>query len=76
MEKESNDSLDLAELLKFKTEVKDYVDPDLKRDEMEQHKLHLHQARLHRQPKRHSTKGKPWSWNRIRSRPNTKHGYR
>ena len=74
MERERNDSLE--ELLKRKVDVKDYIDPDLKQDEMEQHKLHLlHQERHHRQRKRHAAKGKPWRWNRIRSRPNTKHGY-
>lgn len=39
-----------------------------------QHKLHLHQANRQQLPKT-PAKGKAWSWNRIRSRPNTKHGY-
>lgn len=57
-----------------------YIDPDLREETREQHKLHLHHSskrslaattkRKSRQPK-----GNTWIWNRIRSRPNTKHGY-
>lgn len=74
MEKERDDSLE--ELLKFVVEdTRDYLDPDLLKEEKEQRKLHLRKANSQRLPKDHAAKGKSWSWNRIRSRPNTKHGY-
>lgn len=57
-----------------------YIDPDLQEETKEQHKLHLHHSSKRSQAataKRKSRlpKGNHWSWNRIRSRPNTKHGY-
>ena len=57
-----------------------YIDPDLREETMEQHKLHLHHSSKRSQaatakPKSRQPKGKPWIWNRIRSRPNTRHGY-
>ena len=64
----------LEDLEQFKVEVEEIIDPDLLQEEREQHKLHLHQANRQRLPKT-PTKDKAWSWNRIRSRPNTKHGY-
>nr|DAL21501.1 MAG TPA_asm: hypothetical protein [Caudoviricetes sp.] len=64
----------LEDLEKFKVEVEGIIEPDLLQEEREQHKLHLHQANRQRLPKT-PAKGKAWSWNRIRSRPNTKHGY-
>lgn len=74
MEKEI--SYDLKELMKFFVDVKDAIDPDFVKEEKEQHKLHLHQANCQPLPKvEASKKRKSWSWNRIRSRPNTKHGY-
>lgn len=57
-----------------------YIDDDLREETREQNKLRIHHStktsqaatakRKSRQPK-----GKAWSWNRIRSRPNTNHGY-
>lgn len=64
----------LEDLEKFKVEVEEIIEPDLQQEEREQHKLRLHKANRQRLP-RTSTKGKAWRWNRIRSRPNTKHGY-
>lgn len=64
----------LEDLEKFKVEVEEIIEPDLLQEEREQHKLHLHQANRQQLPKT-PAKGKAWSWNRIRSRPNTKHGY-
>lgn len=65
---------DIEDLEKFKVEIEEFIEPDFKEEEREQHKLHLHHAS--RQPlPRTAPKAKPWSWNRIRSRPNTKHGY-
>ena len=74
MEKEM--SYELKELLKFKVEVKDCIDPDLMKEEKEQQKLRLHKTNRWLVPKKNAAKKrKSWSWNRIRSRPNTKHGY-
>lgn len=43
-------------------------------EEKLQNKLRrFHASRKHLP--RTAPKAKPWSWNRIRSRPNTKHGY-
>lgn len=57
-----------------------YIDPDLQEETMEQHKLHLHHSSKRNQAatakrKSRQPKGKAWIWNRIRSHPNTKHGY-
>lgn len=57
-----------------------YIDPDLREETREQHKLHLHHSSKRSQAataerKSRLPKGNHWSWNRIRSRPNTKHGY-
>jgi hypothetical protein len=44
-------------------------------EEKLQNKLRRIHACRKTQPLRTAPKAKPWSWNRIRSRPNTKHGY-
>lgn len=49
------------------------IDEDFEWDTKEQHKLHLHQEDRKRLPL--AQKPKTWNWHRIRSRPNTKHGY-
>lgn len=57
-----------------------YIDPDIREETREQHKLHLHHSSKSSQAatakrKSRQPKGNTWIWNRIRSRPNTKHGY-
>jgi hypothetical protein len=57
-----------------------YIDPNIREETREQHKLHLHHSSKRSQAatakrKSRQPKGNTWIWNRIRSRPNTKHGY-
>lgn len=57
-----------------------YIDPDIREETREQHRLHLHHSSKRSQAatakrKSRQPKGNTWIWNRIRSRPNTKHGY-
>lgn len=54
-----------------------YCTPDIEQEILEE-KLQNKLRRFHasrKQLPRTAPKAKPWSWNRIRSRPNTKHGY-
>lgn len=54
-----------------------YCTTDIEQEILEE-KLQNKLRRFHASRKhlpRTAPKAKPWSWNRIRSRPNTKHGY-
>lgn len=54
-----------------------YCTTDIEKEILEE-KLQNKLRRFHASRKhlpRTAPKAKPWSWNRIRSRPNTKHGY-
>lgn len=58
---------------RIQEDIRDYYCPE-KLEEKQQNKLRrFHASRKHLP--RTAPKAKPWSWNRIRSRPNTKHGY-
>lgn len=50
-----------------------YIEQEIQ-EEKRQNKLRRFHASRKPLP-RTTPKAKPWSWNRIRSRPNTKHGY-
>lgn len=55
-----------------------YCTTDIEQEILEEEKLQNKLRRFHASRKhlpRTAPKAKPWSWNRIRSRPNTKHGY-
>ena len=51
-----------------------YIEQEILDEEKRQNKLRRFHANRKPLP-RTAPKAKPWSWNRIRSRPNTKHGY-
>ena len=51
-----------------------YIEQEILNEEKRQNKLRRFHANRKPLP-RTAPKAKPWSWNRIRSRPNTKHGY-
>lgn len=51
-----------------------YIEQEILDEEKRQNKLRRFYANRKPLP-RTAPKAKPWSWNRIRSRPNTKHGY-
>lgn len=59
---------------RIQEDIRDYYCPEKLEEEKLQNKLRrFHASRKHLP--RTAPKAKPWSWNRIRSRPNTKHGY-
>lgn len=61
---------------RIQEDIRDYYCPE--KLEILEEKLQNKLRRFHASRKhlpRTTPKAKPWSWNRIRSRPNTKHGY-
>lgn len=61
---------------RIQEDIRDYYCPE--KLEILEEKLQNKLRRFHASRKhlpRTAPKAKPWSWNRIRSRPNTKHGY-
>lgn len=62
-----------------KLEVKGYyycttdIEQEILEEKLQNKLRRFHASRKHLP--RTAPKAKPWSWNRIRSRPNTKHGY-
>lgn len=67
---------------RIQEDIRDYYcTTDIEQEILEeklQNKLQNKLRRFHASRKhlpRTAPKAKPWSWNRIRSRPNTKHGY-
>lgn len=62
-----------------KLEVKGYyycttdIEQEILEEKIQNKLRRFHASRKHLP--RTAPKAKPWSWNRIRSRPNTKHGY-
>lgn len=59
---------------RIQEDIRDYYCSEKLEEEKLQNKLRrFHASRKHLP--RTAPKAKPWSWNRIRSRPNTKHGY-
>lgn len=63
---------------RIQEDIRDYYCPTDNEQEILEEKLQNKLRRFHASRKhlpRTAPKAKPWSWNRIRSRPNTKHGY-
>ena len=50
-----------------------YIEQEILEEKLQNKLRRFHASRKHLP--RTAPKAKPWSWNRIRSRPNTKHGY-
>lgn len=58
---------------RIQEDIRDYYCPEILEEKLQNKLRRFHASR---KPLPGTTpKAKPWSWNRIRSRPNTKHGY-
>lgn len=58
---------------RIQEDIRDYYCPEILEEKLQNKLRRFHASRKHLP--RTAPKAKPWSWNRIRSRPNTKHGY-
>lgn len=58
---------------RIQEDIRDYYCPEKLEEKLQNKLRRFHASRKHLP--RTAPKAKPWSWNRIRSRPNTKHGY-
>lgn len=58
---------------RIQEDIRDYYCPEKLEEKLQNKLRRFHASRKHLP--RTTPKAKPWSWNRIRSRPNTKHGY-
>lgn len=63
---------------RIQEDIRDYycttdIEQEILEEKLQNKLRRFHASRKHLP--RTAPKAKPWSWNRIRSRPNTKHGY-